>query len=200
MSYFEVRTRLHEIAFSDLNSLGFDLVFDHIDDEVVDAIRHLDDFWIVPVDDDDWLSSLLVPALKQVRSCEGMCHWKWLSFKQSSILEGVPILVEGSRKGLDMLASCSYALNPADDVKNVTNHSSTKGLPGHFVDGAYSFYVRTPASVLFLKRHKENGQTVLDMWKGMQAINELLIPEEFRPKITKLKRLFRECRPLKTVL
>ncbi len=200
MPYFDVRKRLHEIAFSDLGSLGFDLVFDHIDDQVIERIRRLEDFWIVPVDDDDWLSPNLVPALKQINSEETMCHWKWLSFSPTSIASGVPILQEGSRKGMDALVSCSYAVRPCAEIKNITNHSHTKGLSSFFVEGAFSFYVRTPASVILLKRHKERGLKVLDMWRGMQEISEHSVPVEFRSKIGKLKQLFKECRPLKTVL
>jgi hypothetical protein len=200
MPYFEVRKRLYDIAFGDVDSLGFDLVFRHVDDDVMSVVERLSGYWIVAVDDDDWISPGLSSILRQFDSAENMCHWGCLKFKQTSISRQNPSLVVDFRHGLDMVLSCAYASRPRLGREVMLNHGKTKGLAGAHLEGVHSFYVRTPVSLAVLKYHPLNGINLVGMREGMSCLLEDSVPAEFREKIRLLKALFEECRPIRSIL
>jgi hypothetical protein len=200
MPYFEVRKRLYDIAFGDVNSLGFDLVFRHVDDDVMSVVEGLSDYWIVAVDDDDWISLGLSSVLRRFECAENMCHWGCLKFEQTSISRRKPSLVVDFRRGLDMVLSCAYALRPCLGREVVLNHGKTKGLAGAHLEGVHSFYVRTTVSLVALKYHPLDGINLAGMREGMCRLPEDSVPAEFREKILLLKALFEECRPRRSML
>lgn len=200
MPYFEVRERLYEIAFGDVESLGFDAVFQHVDDKVMSEVEGLSDFWVVPVDDDDWISPRLSESLRRFKSDEPMCHWGAWRFDQTSISKGRPELKVDFRSGLDMVRSCAYAVRPSLGREVMTDHGKTRGISGASLGGAHSFYTRTPASTTVLKYRPMNGIDVFKMWAGMLLLPEYDVPCEFSKKILLLKDLFKECRPRRSLL
>lgn len=195
--YIEVRKKLFDIAFKNIESFGFDSVFDRVNDDVLQKISTLnDDHWIVPVDDDDWISIYLADALRNLNCNERMCHWTCCLFSQNSIFEGNPNFVEDQMSNRGVMRSCSYAIRPSLGSEIIMYHGKTKGVKSYFLEGVRSFYTRTPASVSFLNYHSDK---VFKMWKGMSKLNENDVPEEFREKIIMLKGLFKKCVPIKTL-
>lgn len=200
MPYFDVRRRLYDIAFGDIESLGFDLVFRQINDKIMSDVERLSGYWIVPIDDDDWISPFLPSLFRKFESNDKMCHWGIWLWPQDSISMGRPNLKTDFRSGLGLVRSCAYAVRPSLGREVMTNHGKTVGLAGSILRGVHSVYVRTPASVCVLRYHPDNEINLVGMWAGMSLLCELMVPTEFRKKVALPKALFEECRPRRSLL
>ncbi|NBO22785.1 hypothetical protein EBU94_05525 [bacterium] len=81
MPYFEVRKKLSQIAFCNIEKIGFDSVFDCVEDFCNSKEKNNSE-WIVPIDDDDWPHPQLVQKLKNEKIDDKICHWSTVKSRE----------------------------------------------------------------------------------------------------------------------
>lgn len=193
--YFEIRKRLHRIAFQDIDKMGFDEIFWHYGPKILDYIVSRKDTWVVPIDDDDWLSYNIATILKTHNVNQQICYWDVFCADRDSVKNQKPIIEKKNMINLRFALSCGYAVNTNIKTKDkclLLDHMKTLGRKGSFSKEILSVHVRHPASVFFLTHNNKKG--MIDMWKGMRLIDVDTIDEQFKDKMIALKKLFESCK------
>ena len=119
-SFYEYRLFLHELARKSWQATGAEILLNQVEPDedvsissvLVEQLLEAD--WIVPIDDDDWLSPNLIGCLSKVDPAgAGITTW------QSMIVHivGSTVIDRGTRTYLpgdsNTIISCSYALSGA---------------------------------------------------------------------------------------
>lgn len=187
LPYVDFRRKLSLLARKTYLPNEFDAIFYWCDWDTIS--KYTDGTWVVPIDEDDWLSCRFVSVVREtVEKCshENLIQWE--------VAYGNSHGDEGSHG--DLYPSCSYAVRMPFPELLMRHHWRFWRRP---IDFSYSTY--KVSDVLTLKI--ENISSISFMWHGgfdrlievakeRQFLDGSVVPEEFRSYVGEYNEILRE--------
>jgi hypothetical protein len=226
MSFMETRARLADIAADNYHRLGADIILNYNDQWSYDLIKTLGEGYVLPVDDDDWLPDGIFMEMKSMPKSD--LYWwnsmhisSWRSEADYKQWESPRVIICKGNKFPDPQAgltfyrlrriphsrqrsmpdSNAYIMPIGACNKNKLDKHGKVGEARGLQMKAVSVYLGHPASTLVMCNHVHSEQELLKSIDRMRHFDEELMPRpEFKRKLRKLKELFTEIQPKKTIV
>ena len=203
--FIEFRHELSKIAFDNHETINPDKIYYYLDDFDFTHYANKKDHWIIPIDDDDWLSNNVCTYLKDISTEQDVICWK-CNVLTTIIFDGKIIPANYIRESsVDYTQhvkdrttngycdSCCYAVkNEKITESYLCNHGEiSKTTNRVYSDKIESLYLALAQSTWRLHHNISLAKELINHVKQVKNLQQnQYMPEEFSNKLNKLKSLF----------
>jgi len=172
MKYMDFRKRCVKISEESISKSKFDLIIPYEDKAAADALPS--GSLVVPMDEDDWISSSLLPEITKVFTGKHL-YWDiyriwWNGQEQGRF---------SKMKEMNLVRSCGYALATPVEFSMIQYHWALRAVGSQYVPKMLSLKLDTPASISHLRRKNrcQHEGIVKNIYQTLRL--EKLVPEEY---------------------
>lgn len=204
--FIEFRHELSKIAFDNHEIINPDKIYYYLDDFDFTYYTNKKDYWIIPIDDDDWLSNNVCTYLKDTYIEQDVICWKCnvlttivfdgkiipASYIRESSIDYTQEVKNRTTNGY--CDSCCYAVKNEKITKSyLCNHAEiSKTINREYSDKVESLYLALAQSTWRLHHNISSAEDLInhiEQVKNLQE-NQYVLKEEFANKLNKIKSLF----------